>query len=105
MPNDGVEDLEAAAVAKLENEQRLWQHATLSLQLNHATLSLGGLAARRTSSSAHRVSTSYKCAQLGDSLRSVYQGATRRTGSSGMAKPRRHAAMHQREGGRIKQGY
>ena len=28
-------------------------------------LSLGGLAARRTSSSAHRVSTSYKCAQAG----------------------------------------
>jgi len=28
-------------------------------------LSIGGLAARRTSSSAHRVSTSYKCVQRG----------------------------------------
>jgi len=33
-------------------------------------LSLGGLAARRTSSSAHRVSTSYKCAKAGQASRS-----------------------------------
>ena len=33
-------------------------------------LSLGGLAARRTSSSAHRVSTSYKGAQPGQASRS-----------------------------------
>ena len=39
-------------------------------------LSLGGLAARRTSSSAHRVSTSYKGAQLGAGLSSVDRGAT-----------------------------
>ena len=64
------------------------------------SLSLGGLAARRTSSSAHRVSTSYKGAQLGARLSSVDQGATRRTGSDGMAKPRRHAVRQQREGGR-----
>ena len=63
-------------------------------------LRLGGLAARRTSSSAHRSPTSYKGAQLGACLSSVDRGATRRTGSGGMAKPRRHAARHQREGGR-----
>ena len=44
-------------------------------------MSLGGLAARRTSSSAHRVSTSYKGAQLGACLSSVDRGTTRRTGS------------------------
>lgn len=62
-------------------------------------LRLGGLAARRTSSSAHRVSTSYKGAQLGDSLRSVDQGATRRTGSGGMPWPS-HAAMPPDSSGR-----
>ena len=39
-------------------------------------MSLGGLAARRTSSSAHRSPTSYKGAQLGAGLGSVERGAT-----------------------------
>ena len=39
-------------------------------------------------------------AQLGARLSSVDRGTTRRTGSDGMAKPRRHAVRQQREGGR-----
>ena len=50
-------------------------------------LRLGGLAARRTSSSAHRVSTSYKGAQLGARLSSVDRGATRRECYGRMSKP------------------
>ena len=63
-------------------------------------MSLGGLAARRTSSSAHRSPTSYKGAQLDAGLHSVDWGATRRTGLHGLAKPRHHAIRHQRQGGR-----
>jgi len=100
----GLEAAVNAVRPDLDHEVRVDMMLGIALALpgHHIppSLSLGGLAARRTSSSAHRVSTSYKGAQLGARLSSVDRGTTRRTGSGRVAKPRRHAARHQREGGR-----
>jgi len=100
----GLEAAVKAVRPDLDHEVRVDMMLGIALVLpgHHIppSLSLGGLAARRTSSSAHRVSTSHKGAQLGARLSSVDRGARCREGSGRMAKPRRHAARHQREGGR-----
>ena len=63
----GLEAAVNAVRPDLDHEVRVDMMLGIALALpgHHIppVLSLGGLAARRTSSSAHRVSTSYKCAQ------------------------------------------
>ena len=63
----GLEAAVKAVRPDLDHEVRVDMMLGIALALpgHHIppVLSLGGLAARRTSSSAHRVSTSYKCAQ------------------------------------------
>ena len=63
----GLEAAVHAVRPDLDHEVRVDMMLGIALALpgHHIppSLSLGGLAARRTSSSAHRVSTSYKCAQ------------------------------------------
>ena len=64
----GLEAAVNAVRPDLDHEVRVDMMLGIALAVpgQHHTppiLSLGGLAARRTSSSAHRVSTSYKCAQ------------------------------------------
>ena len=63
-------------------------------------LSLGGLAVRRTSSSAHRSPTSYTNAlnECMTQLRRSRRQVSRRVHRHGLAMCR-HAAIHQREGG------
>ena len=70
----GLEAAVSAVRPDLDHEVRVDMMLGIALAVpgHHIPpiMSLGGLAARRTSSSAHRVSTSYKCAKAGQASRS-----------------------------------